>query len=207
MRSERAAVVGSMLLAGSSVTCSAPPPDPGSSEGTAAEAYCGGLYVARVARRAGTVSYVSPESLATAADGWGPQTLSLSVDQGFQSELTYADTPSLAKTKNSLTRTIQQAVGSGLTTTVNLTAASAVLVPTDAYYRLEAYPEYQVIDWELRADACSLLPDTLITTGSVYRPVGVHFRVLDFVGGAWNALAPPSAAELLVPPPWAPPRR
>jgi hypothetical protein len=206
MAGKRAAIVGSMLLAGSIGACSAPAPDPGPSDaiGAAREAYCSGLYVTHVVRRAGTIFYVSPETLATAADGWGPQTLSLSVDQGFDSQLTYADTPSLSKNKNNLTKTVQQAVGFSLTHTVDLTAISAVLVPTDAYYRLEAYPEYQVIDWELHADACSIMPDTLITTGTVYRPVGIHFRVLVYVGGEWNALTPPTPAEQMVSPPWAP---
>jgi hypothetical protein len=85
---------------------------------------------------------------------------------------------------------------------VNLVATTTVLVPTGAYYRIEAYPEYEVTTWELRADACSFLPDTLISTGYVYRPTGVHFRVLVFVSGAWNALVPPTPAELTQPPPW-----
>ena len=67
--------------------------------------------------------------------------------------------------------------------------------------RLEAYPEYEVTDYELRAEGCGFQPDVPITSGSARRPVGVHFRVLEWIGAAWNAFGPTSPVERLAPPP------
>lgn len=195
-RTERAAIFGMAWAAG--VGCSAPD----GIEGTAQQAYCNGLYATNVVRRDGIVFFVSPESLATATDGCGPQALSLSDSQSVSSQITWQQSPSLSKSKNDITRTVQQAVGFSLTASVTLTATTVVLVPADAYYRLEAYPEYEVTDYELRADGCGYQPDIPITTGSVYRPVGVHFRILELLGAAWNAFGPASPAQRLAPPPW-----
>lgn len=170
--------------------------DGGPDLGAAAEPWCAGLYAAHVVARPVTLVCVAPECLAQAADGAGPQTLSLSVDRGFTNQVSYQTSPSLSRSKNDITRAVQSAIGFTLSASVDLVASSAVLVPTGAYYRLEAYPEYQVLDWDLRADACSVYPDTLLTRGSVYRPVGIHFRVMVLVSGAWNALAPPSPNEV-----------
>jgi hypothetical protein len=204
MRSGRATIIGLVLLAGLGCAASRPDPSPAAegAEGTTTQAYCGGLYATHVVRRDGTVFFISPDSLATATDGCGPQALSLSDSQSVSPQITYQQSPSLSKSKNDITRTVQQAVSFSLSTSITLTASTVVLVPADAYYRLEAYPEYEVTDYELRADGCGFQPDVSITTGSVYRPAGVHFRVLELIGAAWNALGPPSPAERLAPPPW-----
>ena len=44
------------------------------------------------------------------------------------------------------------------------------------------------------------MTDAFVTSGSVFRPVGIYFRVMVFVGGAWNALTPPSPSQIPVPP-------
>jgi hypothetical protein len=196
MRLRRAVILGSIVSL--CLGCSAPEGE----VGAAAQAYCGGLYATHVVRRDGTIFFISPDTLATATDGCGPQALSLSDSQSVSPQITWQQSPSLSKSKNDITRTVQQAVGFSLTVSVTLTASTLVLVPADAYYRLEAYPEYEVTDYELRADGCGYQPDTPITSGSVYRPVGVHFRVLELIGAAWNALGPTSPSERIAPPPW-----
>ena len=197
-----AALTLASLLTGSSDGCSAPEPDPPVHAATAA--WCSGLYVAHAVRRSGTLLFISPETLAASTDGWGPQALTLGVEHDFSPQVTYERSPSLSKQKNDITKSLSATVGYSVTSSIDLEASTSVLVPTDAYYRLEAYPEYDVVDWQLRSDACGPQPDTLVTTGTVYRPIGIHFRVLVFVGGEWNALAPPSPAECLIAPPWAP---
>jgi hypothetical protein len=152
--------------------------------------------VDHVVAEASSVTCVAADCLAQAAEGWGPQTLSLSIDHGFSPQVSYTDLPSLSKSKNDITRTVQHAVGFSVTQSVDLIATSLVQVPTDAYYRLEAYPSYQVVRWDLRADACAFRPDALLTSGAAYRPIGIDFRVMVFVSGAWNALRPPGPTEL-----------
>jgi hypothetical protein len=168
--------------------------------GTATEAWCRGYYTSNIVARDGTVFFISPDRLATSAEAWGPQTLSLSVDRHFAPQVSYQETPGVTLDRNKVTRSLQAAVGFSLTTDTELTAVTSVLVPTGAYYRLEAYPEYQLVNWDLRRDPCGPVPDAFVTTGAVYRPVGIYFRVMVFVGGAWNALAPPSPSELPLPP-------
>lgn len=188
------------LVAASLVCCS--PPEEVASPGEAREAWCSGLYVTSKPAESGSVFYVSPETLAAAADGWGPQALAVSVDQGFATEVDYVVTPSVQKTKDEITKAVSKTLELDLVETVNLVASTSVLVPTGAYYRVEAYPEYQVQRWELRSDLCWGMPDWRVTSGAVYRPVGIHFRVLVHAGGEWNAVAPRSPSELLVAPPW-----
>lgn len=178
--------------------CSAPEP------GSAAQPFCSGIYVDHVVAEPATVAFVSPDCLVQAAEGWGPQTLGLSIEHDFSPQLSYTDIPSLSKSKNDITRTVQRAVGFSVTQSIDLDATSLVQVPTDAYYRLEAYPTYQVVRWDLRADACGFSPDALLTSGAAYRPVGIDFRVMAHVSGAWNALRPPGPTELPRAP-WSPP--
>jgi hypothetical protein len=170
--------------------------------GATRQPLCAGPYVIRAAAVTTTACYIWPDALAAATDGWGPQALSLSVDRGFAPQITYERGPSLSLQTDDVTRSIQAAMGFSVTESVNLVATTTVLVPTEAYCRIEAYPEYQVTGWELRVDACSQTPDTLIAKGYVYRPTGVHFRVLVLVGGEWNALRPPTPMELALAPPW-----
>jgi hypothetical protein len=164
--------------------------------GVAAGAWCQGYYVDNVVAEDGVVFWVSPNALAVAADAWGPQLLSLSVDQGFSPQVTYQELPSVSVDDDKITTSLQKALSFSLTTSVDLTAETSVAVPTDAYYRVEAYPEYQVVDFDVQVDPCGPSPATFVTPGSVYRPVGVYFMVMDFVSGAWNALSPPSPSEI-----------
>lgn len=166
----------------------------------AQEAYCRGYYVNDVVARGGTVLFISPDHLAQATEGWGPQALSLTVEHDFSNEVSYQESPSISRERDKITRSLQAALTFSLNTETDLSASNTVLVPTDAYYRLEAYPEYQVVDFDVRVDPCGPVGDTLFTNGSVYRPIGIYFRVMVYVGGEWNALTPASPSEIPVPP-------
>jgi hypothetical protein len=182
------------LVYAACAACAAPEATP-SHVGVAKQAWCQGYVVANVVAQAGVVPFVSPSDLADAADAWGPQLLSLSVDQGFSPQVSYQESPSVSFDDAKITTSLQKALSFSLTTSVNLVAETSVAVPTDAYYRVEAYPEYQVVDFDVEADPCGPSPGGLVTTGSVDRPVGVYFQVMDFIVGAWNALSPPSPAD------------
>jgi hypothetical protein len=177
--------------------CRSPDPAP-PRPGVAQEAWCQGYVVDDVVFGDAVVPSVSPGDLADAADAWGPQLLTLSVDQGFSPQVTYVESPSIALEQDKITKTLQSALSFSLTTSVNLVAETSVAVPTGAYYRVEAYPEYQLVTFDVRVDPCGPTPGSLVTTGSVQKPVGVYFRIMDYVGSAWNALSPPSPAD---PPP------
>jgi hypothetical protein len=190
------ATIGALFLGLGVAACSAGGP----SLGVAEEAYCRGYYVDHVVARDGTAFFISPDFLAQATEAWGPQTLSLSVERDFSPEVSYQESPSLERERDKVTRSLQAALSFSLSTSVGLVASTAVLVPTDAYYRLEAYPEYQVVDFDVRQDPCGPMGDVLLTTGSVYRPIGIYFRIMVYVGGAWNALTPASPSQIPVPP-------
>jgi hypothetical protein len=174
--------------------CAVPETTP-SSVGVAREAWCQGYVVENVVAQAGVVPSISPSDLADAADAWGPQLLSLSVDQGYSPQVSYQESPSRSLDDGKITTSLQKALSFSLTTSVDLVAETSVAVPTGAYYRVEAYPEYQVVNFDVEADPCGPSPGGLVTTGAVNRPVGVYFQVMDFIGGAWNALSPPSPAD------------
>lgn len=191
---------GALFLGLFCATCSADGP----SLGVAEQAYCRGYYVNHVVAREGTALFLSPGHLAQATEGWGPQALSLSVERDFSTEVSYQESPSVSRERDKITRSLQAALSFSLTDETDLVASTAVLVPTDAYYRLEAYPEYQVVDFDVRQDPCGPMGDVLLTTGSVYRPIGIYFRIMVYVGGAWNALTPPSPSQIPLPPSLAP---
>lgn len=169
--------------------------------GTAQEAWCQGYVVQNVVAQAGSVCFVNPSALAVATEGWGPQLLSLTVDQGFSPQVSYETEPSVSIDQDKVTTSLQKELEFSLTASVNLQAETTVAVPTDAYYRVEAYPEYQVLTFDVMVDPCGPTPGSFLTSGSVDRPIGVYFRVMDYVGGAWNALSPPSPSAILPPPP------
>jgi hypothetical protein len=191
---------GALLLALGLGGCSAD----GRNLGVAEQAYCRGFYVNHVVARDGTAFFISPDYLAQATEAWGPQTLSLSIERDFSTQVSYQESPSVSRERDKVTRSLQAALNFSLDAETDLVATTAVLVPTDAYYRLEAYPEYQVVDFDVRQDPCGPMGDVLLTTGSVYRPIGIYFRVMIYVGGEWNALTPPSPSQIPVPPSIAP---
>jgi hypothetical protein len=199
MTSKRKILCGAWFLAISGAACDGGPTADGE-VGTAVAAWCRGYYPANIAAHDGTVFFLSPDHLASSTEAWGPQALSLSVDRHFAPQVSYQEAPGVSLERDKITKSLQSSTSFSLTTDTELTAVTSVLVPTGAYYRLEAYPEYQLVSWDLRRDPCGPMPDAFVTTGAVYRPVGIYFRVMVFVSGAWNALSPPSPSEMPVPP-------
>src|SRR5262245_21233176 len=95
----------SVLL--SCAACAAPEPDPGAAE----QGLCHGFYIDHVVARDDLVFFVSPAHLAMATDVEGPQTMSLSVDQGFSPSVSYEESPEISLDKNKVTRSLQATVG------------------------------------------------------------------------------------------------
>ena len=149
---------------------------------TASQALCGDPYVTNVSVRPGSVYNMSPDSLLNAAEAWGPQTLLLSVDRRLGSTFTMLRQPSVQIAKDQITKGIQETTGINLIHDIELTASSSTEVPPGSYERLEAYPEYQVITWDLRQSGCGFARDTYLTSGAVYRPMGVYFRIVVMQG-------------------------
>ena len=128
-----------LMVALACAACAAREPTP-PSVGVAEEAWCRGYVVDNVVAEPGVVPSVSPADLADAADAWGPQLLSVSVDQGFSPQVSYQTSPSASFDQDKITTSLQKALSFSLTTSVNLVAETSVAVPTGAYYRVEAYP-------------------------------------------------------------------
>jgi hypothetical protein len=195
----RMATGGSLVAAMTIAACSAPDGD----LGAAAEAQCGGLYVSDVTIHDGSVYFVSPASLLDAAEAWGPQTLQVTVDRLIGTQVSYLQQPSVQVQKDKLTRTLQEATGVTLLNDVELTASSSTVVPQGAFERLEAYPEFQRITWDLREAACGVFRDADVTPGTAYRPTGVYFRIVvgQAAPAASDARAPAPAAGASTPVP------
>jgi hypothetical protein len=200
MSAKTKATFGALFIAVWGAACSAGGRLESSNVGVAAEPWCSGYYVNHVVAREGTAILLSPDHLAQSTEAWGPQALSLSVEHDFSAEVSYQASPSVSRERDKITKSLQAALSFSLSDETDLSATNTVLVPTDAYYRLEAYPEYQVVDFDVRQDPCGPTGDVLLTTGSVYRPIGIYFRVMVYVGGEWNALTPPSPSVISLPP-------
>jgi hypothetical protein len=137
--------------------------------------------IANVTRRPGTVGYADPEHLLDTAEGWGPQTLLLSVSRTVRAQVTMVQTPSVQMSKDKITRTLQQALGFSLSDEVEVAATSSTDVTEGWYERMEAYPTFQAITWDLMLDG--LAGAQRVASGTVYRPVGVFFRTVILVHG------------------------
>jgi hypothetical protein len=175
------AVLPMILLCASGAACSAPgDPD---EVGAAPQAMCSGLYLSNVSVRQGSVCLTTPDDLLDSAEAWGPQTLLLSVDKRYGTQLVFENEPELQIQKDKITKVLQTITGIILNHDVELTASSSTEVPSGSYERLEAYPELQVITWDLRRDACSFSADAYVTSGAAYRPQGVYFRIVVGQGG------------------------
>lgn len=159
--------------------CAAPGDEDTASVG---QALCRGVYVSNVSVRQGSFYSLAPDALLNSAEAWGPQTLLLSVDRRMGSTLTLLRQPAIQVAKDQITKSIQETTGINLIRDIELTASSSTEVPPGSYERLEAYPQYQVITLDLRQDGCGLMPDQFLTSGTIYRPMGVYFRVVVMAG-------------------------
>ncbi len=157
---------------------------------------CRGVYVEGVVARVGEVVIVSPGHLATSAEGWGPQLLSVSVNRAFSTEVVVQGSDTGSEDQDSVTKSLEETASNGVTATTELIAGTTVAVPSGAYYRVEAYPQYQVLDFAVRRGSCGPFPDVWLAAGVAYQPVGMYFRGLVFADDAWSPLDPPSPSEV-----------
>jgi len=178
-----AVVVSAILLAAGAAGCGPDAESRGEPLGEAEQAQCGGYVVANVVTQEGTVYAISPQHMLDCAEAWGPQTLLLAVDRSVEPQVTIVRSGSAQVEKKKLTRSLQDTLGYSLTKGLELTASSSTAVPEGTYRRLEAYPTFQRITWELWQSACGPWGGMLLATGTVLRPFGVYFRIVDVVRG------------------------
>lgn len=170
------AVLGAILLAAGAAGCDPGAPSEGEPLGEADEALCSGYVVANTMVRAGTIHFETPKYLIDTVEAWGPHTLLLAIDQNIGVELEVQHAPGVQITKEKLTKTLQQSIGFSLSRNFEVTASASTVVDEGWYKRLEAYPAFQAITWELWQDACGPFGAARLATGTVYRPKGVYFR-------------------------------
>lgn len=137
--------------------------------------------IANLRPSAGTIGAVDSAHLLDTAEGWGPQTLLLAISRRVQPQVSINTIPGTQVSKDKVTRTLQSAVGFSLTEEVQVTASSSTDVIEGWYERMEAYPTFQAITWDLILDG--LAGATRVANGTVYRPVGVFFRTVVVVHG------------------------
>ncbi|MDI1476510.1 hypothetical protein [Polyangium sp. y55x31] len=112
-----------------------------------------------------TIHWEDPAHLLSASEGAGPRNLSLSIASSVTAEVsvTIAKTPADSD--------ISKAVGFNVSEQFTLEANSTILVPAFGYARLEAYPLYQPIVWNIVCGRHGLT----FGSGIVYKPIGVYF--------------------------------
>lgn len=111
------------------------------------------------------------------AEGCGPQTLNIAVSAGVTPVVTTSTTTATSVNDS----TVSEAVGFNLSKSTLLVAGSSILVPTAAYARVEAYPAFERITWDIVGTSGGYsVPGVpvLLGTGAVDKPVGVYFKVI-----------------------------
>lgn len=176
-------VLGVIVLVASAAGCAPDAPTFEEAVGEAAQALCRGYVVANVVPREGSVYFISPHYLIDSTEAWGPQTLLLAVDRQVTPQLSIQRSPTVQIEKKKLTKSLQDTLGYSLSETLELTASSSVVVAEGSYRRLEAYPTFQMVTWDLWQDACPPWGPAKLASGAVYRPFGVYFRIVDVVRG------------------------
>jgi hypothetical protein len=141
--------------------------------GVAVEAYCRSYGIFGVQVDPLTYHQATPDKLIESAEGAGPRTLNVAVSTGVEPEITV--TGNYTPTKSEFSA----AVGYDVTQVITLTADSSVLVPINAYARVDAYPAFQKAIVTIGADC---MGPTIIGSGTVLKPVGVYFDTCGCIG-------------------------
>lgn len=149
--------------------------------GEAEEAVWGTYRITNLVVKAGSSYVADPRTLLESAEAWGPQTMLLAIDRHLTPQVSIQRQPGVQLAKDKLTKTLQDAVGFSLSTDTEFTASSSTVVEEGWYERLEAYPTFQTVTWDLVQDGA--WGPTLLARGSVQRPIGVYFRVVVIVRG------------------------
>jgi hypothetical protein len=185
-------VLAAVLLAASVVGCDPDARNDEAPAGEAEQALCNGYVINNLATQAGSFHLDAPQYLLDSTEAWGPQTLLLSVDRHVTPQITVAAAPGVQIQKDKLTRTLQTTVGFSLSHELELTASSSTVVDEGTYARLEAYPSYQVLTWDLWLDACGPFGGARLGSGAVYRPMGVYFKVVVLASSSRRPVGAPA---------------
>jgi len=119
-----------------------------------------------------TYHWADPSLLLATSEGAGPRTLDVSVNAAVTPHVSYTGTRTPERAQ------ISTALGWDVGETVALQAETSVLVPVDAYARVDAYPAYQRITWAVLGPA----PGVVLGTGTAYKPIGVYFDTCGCIG-------------------------
>jgi hypothetical protein len=139
--------------------------------GRVEEALAPGFFIGDVVFDPAPVPCIDPADLLATAEGAGPRTLNVSVTTAISPQISYTST------RTPSNEDISKALGYSVTQLFSLQADSTVLVPVNAYARVDAYPSFQRATWAI------LGPDgTLWGTGVAKKPVGVYFDTCGCIG-------------------------
>jgi uncharacterized membrane protein YgcG len=139
--------------------------------GETQQPYCLTHTIINVIIAPGTYHWEDPAHLLNAAEGFGPQVLSVQVAASL-------DTRSSSSTSYTPSESdISTAVGYDVTESSSVAASTSVPVPFGGYKRVEAYAAYKKSIWDILDSNCNG-PDVLNTAvGVSLKPVGVYFKV------------------------------
>lgn len=146
-------------------------PRNGEDLGAACQGLLPGYSVGDVQIDPATYHSSEPSTLLTSAEGAGPRTLNVSVSTSVAPQVSFTGT--YTPTNSDLSR----ALGYDVTETIELSADSSVLVPVDAYARVDAYPSWQKATWVIQGPG-----PFHFGGGTVYKPIGVYFDTCGCIG-------------------------
>lgn len=129
--------------------------------------WCTGYYVTNVAFQGDT--YYFPSERLGFSEGWGPITLSVSVNKEVSA--TWSSNTSVS------VEVVEVGVGYSLTTKYGITSSGSWNVPDGTHGRLEAYALHDKHTWDVYDDDCGTAADTYVGNGKSYKPNnGVYFK-------------------------------
>jgi hypothetical protein len=139
--------------------------------GSVAEPFLPASYVVNVAIDPATYHFAVPSELLMSSEGCGPRSLSLAVSASVTPHISFTGTRTPSHSE------LSAALGWDVARQVQLTADTVVLVPVDAYARVDSYTTYQKTTWALVG-----LAGVPLGLGATYRPVGVFFSTCGCIG-------------------------
>jgi hypothetical protein len=143
----------------------------GEALGDARERFLPAYTIGNVVIDPATYHFVIPAELLTSTEGAGPRQLSLVVGTAVTPHISFTGTHTPAKLD------LSEALGYDVSKEVTLSGATTVLVPVDAYARIDAYTTYQRATWTMFG-----LGGVALGLGATYRPIGVYFSTCGCIG-------------------------
>jgi hypothetical protein len=139
--------------------------------GSAVEAFDAAYGIINVAIDPHSYHFAIPSELLVSTEGCGPRSLSLAVLTGVSPHISFVGTHTPSHGE------ISRALGWDVAKSVELTASTIVLIPVEAYARLDAYTTYQKTTWTMVG-----LGNVVLGLGATYRPIGVFFSTCGCIG-------------------------